>query len=132
MAITVKIRNTQVGVGDTVKVHSLLVEGEKTRQHVFQGVLIKIRGRGENKSFTVRRIGLGNVGIERIWPVNSPWLKKVELVRKGNPRRAKLYYLRGRKGREALKVKERSEINAQPKKTKRSASGNKSRKTPKK
>ena len=109
MAISIEIKGTQVGVGDSVKVHSLLVEGEKTRQYIFEGIVIKIKGREENCSFTVRRIGIGNVGIERIWPVNSPWLKKIEVLRKGNPRRAKLYYLRERKGRGALKVPERIE-----------------------
>ncbi len=80
--------------GDTVKVSSKIVEGDKERTQVFQGVVIKIRRRGIGSSFTVRRVAYG-VGVERTFPFYSPRVEKVELVRRGKKRRAKLYYLRG-------------------------------------
>jgi large subunit ribosomal protein L19 len=80
--------------GDTVKVSSKIVEGDKERIQVFQGVVIKIRRRGIGSSFTVRRVAYG-VGVERTFPFHSPRVEKVELVRRGKKRRAKLYYLRG-------------------------------------
>ncbi len=79
--------------GDTVRVHSRIVEGDKERIQVFQGVVIKIRNRGIASSFTVRRVAYG-VGVERTFPFHSPRVEKVELVRRGKKRRAKLYYLR--------------------------------------
>lgn len=80
--------------GDTVRVHTRIVEGDKERIQVFQGVVIKIRNRGIGSSFTVRRVAYG-VGVERTFPFHSPRVEKVELVRRGRKRRAKLYYLRG-------------------------------------
>jgi large subunit ribosomal protein L19 len=80
--------------GDTVKVHTRVVEGDKERIQVFQGVVIKIRNRGIGSSFTVRRVTYG-VGVERTFPLYSPRVEKVEIVRRGKVRRAKLYYLRG-------------------------------------
>ncbi|MEN3034586.1 MAG: 50S ribosomal protein L19 [Aquificaceae bacterium] len=88
-------------VGDTVKVHYRIVEGEKSRIQVFEGIVIAIRGTGAGKSFTVRRESYG-VGIERIFPLYSPNVEKVEVVRIGKVRRAKLYFLRKYKGKEAL------------------------------
>lgn len=84
----------EITSGDTVKVSSKIVEGDKERIQVFQGVVIKIRRRGISSSFTVRRIAYG-VGVERTFPFHSPRVEKVELVRHGKKRRAKLYYLRG-------------------------------------
>ena len=81
-------------------------EGEKERTQIFAGVVIGHKGRGLNESFTVRRISYGE-GVERVFPVNSPRLEKIEVEREGQVRRAKLFYLRGRKGKEALFVKER-------------------------
>ena len=81
-------------------------EGEKERTQVFAGVVIAHKGRGLNESFTVRRISYGE-GVERIFPLNSPRIEKIEVEREGQVRRAKLFYLRGRKGKEALFVKER-------------------------
>jgi large subunit ribosomal protein L19 len=107
MAIQVKIKGKEVNVGDLIRVFVRLVEGEKTRVQVFEGLVIGIKGRGEDKTFTVRRIAVGNIGVERIWPVNSPWIEKIEIKKRGRVRRAKLYYLRQRKGRAALKVKSR-------------------------
>ena len=80
--------------GDTVKVSSKVVEGDKERTQVFQGVLIKLRSRGVGSSFTVRRVTYG-VGVEKTFPTSSPRVEKVEVVRRGKVRRAKLFYLRG-------------------------------------
>jgi large subunit ribosomal protein L19 len=80
--------------GDTVRVSTKVVEGDKERIQVFQGVVIKIRHRGVGSSFTVRRVTYG-VGVERTFPMYSPRVEKVEIVRRGRTRRAKLYYLRG-------------------------------------
>lgn len=96
--------------GDTVRVYQKIQEGEKLRLQVFEGVVLGIRGRAENKSFTVRKIAAGGVGVERIWPVESPSIEKITVVKKGNVRRAKLYYLRKRTGREAVKVEEKVEV----------------------
>ena len=91
--------------GDTVKVHVRVVEGNKERIQVFQGVVIGRRGGGTRETFTVRKIS-GGVGVERIFPLHSPVLDKIELVRRGKVRRAKLYYLRDLKGR-AARIEER-------------------------
>ena len=87
-------------VGDSVKVHTRVKEGEKERTQIFAGVVIAHKGRGLNESFTVRRISYGE-GVERIFPVNSPRIEKIEIDKSGNPGRAKLYYLRKRKGKVA-------------------------------
>lgn len=103
--ISGKIGETDIHIGDTVRVHSKVVEGEKTRTQVFAGVLIRLRGRVENKTFTVRRIGAGGIGVERTWPLNSNSLVRVEVKKKvGKVRRSKLYYLRNLTGREAVRV----------------------------
>lgn len=91
--------------GDTVKVSIRVVEGDKERTQVFQGVVIKIRNRGVGSSFTVRRVAYG-VGVERTFPFFSPRVEKVEVVRRGRKRRAKLYYLRGLSAKTA-RLKER-------------------------
>lgn len=85
-------------VGDTVNVHVQIVEGDKTRTQVYQGVLIAQKGRGINRTITVRRI-VANEGVERIFPLHSPRIEKIEVVRRGDARRAKLYYLRDRVGK---------------------------------
>jgi len=91
-------------IGDTVKVHVRIKEGEKTRIQIFEGTIIAKKHGGVNETFTVRRVAHG-CGIERVFPVHSPSVEKVEIVRKGRVRRAKLYYLRDRVGK-AAKVKE--------------------------
>jgi large subunit ribosomal protein L19 len=96
----------QFAVGDSVKVHTKVVEGDKERIQIFSGVVIGRRGRGLNETFTVRRISYGE-GVERIFPLNSPRVDKVEVERHGAVRRAKLTYLRGRLGKGATLVKER-------------------------
>lgn len=96
----------QFNVGDTVRVHTKVVEGDKERIQVFAGVVIGRRGHGLNATFTVRRISYGE-GVERVFPVHSPRVEKVEVERAGRVRRAKLTYLRKRIGKGAMAVKER-------------------------
>jgi large subunit ribosomal protein L19 len=94
------------GVGDSVRVHTKVTEGDKERIQIFSGVVIGRRGHGLNSTFTVRRISYGE-GVERIFPVHSPRIDKVEIERKGSVRRAKLTYLRQRIGKGATLVKEK-------------------------
>ena len=93
-------------VGDTVRVHTKVVEGDKERIQIFTGVVIGMRGRGLNATFTVRRISYGE-GVERVFPLHSPRIDKVEVERQGVVRRAKLTYLRKRLGKGATLVKEK-------------------------
>jgi large subunit ribosomal protein L19 len=93
------------GPGDTVRVHVRVVEGERERIQVFEGIVIRIRGSQLSRTFTVRKISFG-VGVERTFPLHSPMIAKVEVATLGDVRRAKLYYLRSRVGKKA-KVKER-------------------------
>lgn len=100
-SITAKSLKTDIPVmdiGDTINVHARIVEGDKERTQVFQGVLISRKGRGIAEMIVVRRV-VDDVGIERIWPINSPMIAKFEIVRRGDSRRAKLYYLRDRVGK---------------------------------
>ncbi|GEA15152.1 MULTISPECIES: 50S ribosomal protein L19 [Neomoorella] len=90
--------------GDTVRVHVKVIEGNRERIQVFEGTVIGRRGRGINETFTVRRVSYG-VAVERIFPVHSPRIERIEVVRHGRVRRAKLYYLRGRAGK-AARIKE--------------------------
>ena len=109
------IRNIEAGelktelpefqVGDTVKVYGRIVEGNRTRTQVFEGTVIKRQGGSNRETFTVRKSSNG-VGVEKTWPLHSPNVEKIEVVRKGKVRRAKLYYLRDLTGKKA-KVKER-------------------------
>jgi large subunit ribosomal protein L19 len=99
---------TNFHVGDTVRVHTKVVEGDKERIQIFSGVVIGRRGRGLNETFTVRRISYGE-GVERIFPLHSPRIEKVEVERKGEVRRAKLTYLRKRVGKAATLVREKEE-----------------------
>jgi large subunit ribosomal protein L19 len=87
-----------IHVGDTINVHFRIVEGDKERTQVFQGVVISKKGRGINHMMTVRKV-VDEVGIERKFPINSPMISKFEVVRRGDTRRAKLYYLRDRAGK---------------------------------
>src|SRR5216117_2646739 len=96
------------GVGDTVRVHTKVVEGDKERIQIFTGVVIGKRGRGLNETFIVRRISYGE-GVERVFPVNSPRVDKIEVERQGAVRRAKLTYLRQRLGKGATLVKEKEQ-----------------------
>jgi large subunit ribosomal protein L19 len=94
------------GVGDNVRVHTKVVEGDKERIQVFSGVVIGRRGHGMNETFTVRRISYGE-GVERVFPLHSPRVDRIEVERKGSVRRAKLTYLRKRLGKGATLVKEK-------------------------
>ena len=100
-------------VGDSVRVHTKVVEGDKERIQVFSGVVIGRRGRGMNETFTVRRISYGE-GVERVFPLHSPRVDKVEVERRGTVRRAKLTYLRKRIGKGATLVREREERAGEP------------------
>lgn len=95
----------EFNIGDTVRVHVKIREGERERIQAFEGTVIARRGSGVSESFTVRRVSYG-VGIERVFPIHSPNVANVEIVRRGKARRGKLYYLRDRVGK-AAKVKER-------------------------
>ena len=101
----VKTDAGKFNVGDGVRVHTRVVEGDKERIQIFAGIVIGRKGRGLNETFTVRRISYGE-GVERVFPVNSPRVAKVEVEKAGKSRRAKLNYLRGRKGKEATAVRE--------------------------
>ncbi len=92
--------------GDTIRVHYKIVEGDKTRVQPYEGIVLARKGAGSSKSFTVRRIGADNVAIERIFPLFSPNIEKIELIKVGDVRKSKLYYLREKKGREAMRIKE--------------------------
>jgi large subunit ribosomal protein L19 len=88
----------RLDIGDTVDVHVRIVEGEKERVQVYQGVVISRKGRGIGEMITVRRV-VDEIGIERTWPINSPLIAKIHVVRRGDARRAKLYFLRDRVGK---------------------------------
>ena len=118
MAISTQIQNVNIHVGDTVDVHYRIIEKEvvsgktkkekheqqKERLQVFGGVIIAIHCRHENQSFLVRHIGVGKIGVERIFPIVSPWIKKVVVKKKGLVRRAKLYYLRDKSKKEIARI----------------------------
>ena len=122
----IKGKPVTIHVGDTLRVHYKLIEKEKVagktkrevhvetheRTQVFEGIVIAIKGIGVNTMFTVRRIGAARVGIERILPLQSPWIKNVEIKKSGQVRRAKLYYLRDRIGKSATKIDEVAPVQA--------------------
>ena len=93
--------------GDTVKVHVKVVEGNRSRIQVFQGICIRVQGSGVGRTFTVRKVSFG-VGVERTFPLHTPIIDKIEVVTRGDVRRAKLYYLRNLRGKKA-KIKEKRE-----------------------
>ena len=94
--------------GDTLKVHVRVVEGNRSRVQVFQGVCIRVQGSGIGRTFTVRKVSFG-VGVERTFPLHTPIIEKIEVVTRGDVRRAKLYYLRNLRGK-AAKIKEKREV----------------------
>jgi len=102
---------TEFKVGDTVKVHTRVVEGDKERIQIYSGIVIGRKGVGLNANFTVRRVSYGE-GVERVFPLHSPRIAKVEVERKGSVRRAKLNFLRDRKGKSATTVKEKADRSA--------------------
>ncbi len=109
---SVKRGEQNLHIGDTVRVHNKVIEGTKTRIQVFEGILIRLRGRGVNEhssssniTFTVRKIGAGGIGVERIWPLDSRSIVKIEVKKQaGKVRRSKLYYLRDLTGKNAVRV----------------------------
>ena len=103
--------DAKFAVGDNVRVHTRVVEGDKERIQIFSGVVIGRRGHGLNETFTVRRISYGE-GVERVFPLHSPRVDKIEVERKGQVRRAKLTYLRKRLGKGATLVREKEEKGA--------------------
>ena len=109
-ALSEKRQLPEFEAGDTVRVHVRVTEGERTRLQTYEGVVIGRTGRGLNESFTVRKISYGE-GVERVFPILSPVVEKVEVVRRGKVRRAKLYYLRGRRGKSA-RIGEASNVRA--------------------
>lgn len=118
MSIIAKIESEQLKqelpdfrVGDSVKVHTRVVEGDKERIQIFAGIVIARKGGGLNSAYTVRKISYGE-GVERVFPLHTPKVSKVEVTRKGKVRRARLHYLRGLKGRDAMTVKDLSSLEA--------------------
>ncbi|OGG24636.1 50S ribosomal protein L19 [Candidatus Gottesmanbacteria bacterium RIFCSPLOWO2_01_FULL_43_11b] len=126
MANLIKFGDLEFHVGDTVRVHYKLIEKEKVagktkrevkeetreRTQVFEGVVIAIKGSGNNLMFTVRHMGAGAIGVERIFPIISPWIKKITVKKSGSVRRAKLYYLRQKIGKEATRIDEATQPQA--------------------
>lgn len=117
--------------GDTVNVHYRVREGDKERIQQFEGVVISRRGSGANKTFIVRKISAGNIGVERVFPLYSPFIAKIEVKKEGAVRRSKLYYLRDRRGKAArIKEKERTVVQANTKNKKTSVKAAKKEETP--
>lgn len=109
MAIYAHHKDCHFKIGDIIRVHQKLIETDssgksKERFQIFEGTLIAINGKDTNKTITVRKIGANYVGVERIWPIQSPWIDKIELKTKGSPRRAKLYYTRNQSSKELRKL----------------------------
>lgn len=104
MANTTTLVGTVVHVGDLVKLHLKIKEGDKERIQVFEGMIISIRGAGENQTFTVRKIAAGNIGVERIFPSLFPNLVKVEIKKLGKVRRSKLYYVRAKSSKQVSQI----------------------------
>ena len=103
--ISAKVKDIELHIGDTIRVHTTVVEGTKTRVQIFEGILIALRGRGVNQMMTVRKVSAGGIGVERMWPLDSKALVKIEVKKKvGHVRRSKLYYLRDLTGKRAVRV----------------------------
>jgi len=100
--------DTKANVGDTIRVHEEIAEGDKKRIQIFEGIVIAIKNRGAGKSFTVRKIAANSIGAEKIYPINVPAIKKIEVKTHGHVRRSKLYYLRDRIGKAATRIKEKA------------------------
>ncbi len=103
--ISVSVGESDIHIGDTLRVHTKVTEGTRTRVQVFEGILIRLKGRDVNKTFTVRKIGAGGIGVERTWPLDSNTIVKIEKVGSAsNIRRSKLYFLRNRIGKAAVRI----------------------------
>ncbi len=107
MALSATHNDQEFKIGDIVRIHQRIQEDNKTRTQVFEGNLIAIRGTGINKMFTVRRLGSNNVAIERIFPLASPFVERIEVKAQGTVRRAKLYYIRDKTSREVADITKR-------------------------
>jgi len=107
MAQYFKYQDKNIGIGDTIRVYQEIIENDKKRIQIFEGIVIAIKNRQNNKSFTVRKIAANSVGVEKIFPVKLPSIKRIEIKRQGQVRRAKLYYLRDRIGKQATRVREK-------------------------
>ncbi|NCN82948.1 MAG: 50S ribosomal protein L19 [Candidatus Pacebacteria bacterium] len=101
-------KDITVNVGDTARVHEEIIEGDKKRIQIFEGIVIAIKNRGTGTSFTIRKIAANSIGAEKIFPINVPALKKIEIKSRGNVRRSKLYYLRERIGKAATRIREKN------------------------
>lgn len=108
-----KAKKPSFGPGDTIKVHVRVVEGSKERIQVFEGVVIARRHGGHEETFTVRKISAGGIGVEKIFPLHSPVIQKIQVVRRGAVRRNKLYYLRGVTGKRG-RIAERRQVEPSP------------------
>ncbi len=110
MALKIKHKEIEFGIGDRVRVLQKIKEGGKMRNAAFEGIVIAIKNRGDNKSFTVRKVGDLNIGIERIFPIASPFIEEVTVVKKGTTgaNRAKLYYIRDKNPREIAEIYSRA------------------------
>ncbi len=110
MALKLTHKETEFGIGDKIRVNQRIKEGDKTRVAAFDGIVIAIKNRDINRSFTVRKIGAANIGIERIFPLESPTIEKIEIIKKGSmgAKRAKLYYVREKSTRETEKIYSRT------------------------
>ena len=110
MVLFLNHKETNFGIGDRIKVFQNIKEGEKKRSQAFEGIVIKIKGEEQNKSFTVRRLGEAQIGIERIFPLKTPTIDKIEVTRSGTKgvRRAKLYFIRNKSKREIDKIYSRT------------------------
>jgi len=102
-----KIEGADFSVGDTIRVWYRIIEGDNVRTQPYEGIVISKKGSGFSKTFTVRRIGAANIGVERIFPLSSPNIAKIDILKKGSVRRAKLYYLREKKGKAAMRIKDK-------------------------
>lgn len=110
MALRIKHNDIEFGVGDRIKIYQRIKEGEKTRVAFFEGMVLGIKGEGDRKMFTVRRVGEAGIGIERIFPISLPTIEKIEVIKKGTRgvKRAKLYYTREKSTKEIDKIFSRS------------------------
>lgn len=100
MARSVTIKDTKVNVGDTVKIHYAIKDKDKKKNQIFEGIVLSVRGEGNNKMFTVRKVTRSNIGVERIFPVISPFIEKIEVSKATTNTRANIQYIRDRSKRE--------------------------------
>ncbi|BCX14864.1 MAG: 50S ribosomal protein L19 [Patescibacteria group bacterium] len=112
MAIRLKFKDSEFGVGDTVRVVQRIKEGDKERNQYFDGIVIAIKGKGSGKVFVVRKIGVQQIGIEKIFPVENPSIKEVKVLKRGTAgvRKAKLYYIRGKSRKEISRIYQKASL----------------------